>query len=382
MKRIITGLRAARFRAGWVAPVGFAVLVAAVTSVWAMMGSGATSAQSESTSSSASVEQSAASKAQSVDVVPVRSESYNRAASYPGTLRASQTATLAFRVGGPLVNVEVAPGTQVAAGDLMMRIDPRDYENAVASAQAQLDSALAKLAAMEVGARAEDIRALDAKRLAAVARQEYARAEFERNQRLLNSNAVARAEFDASKASLTAAESDLKAAIEELQKARTGSRDEDITAMKADIRALESQLKIARDQLSDTDLRAPFPGIVTRQLVENHEQVAPGQTVVALHDIDMLEVDVSLPEKEILHRPLDSQFDAEVRLVTMPSKVFAAQFKEIDTEADPRTRTYQVTFVMPKPKGLNVLPGMVVDLLLSSASSEAPSADALIVPMA
>ncbi|QDU57250.1 efflux RND transporter periplasmic adaptor subunit [Aeoliella mucimassa] len=319
--------------------------------------------------------------AQVVEIVTVTSQRVESQTTYPGTIRANKTANLAFRVGGPLVAVDIAPGSEVKKGDVLMRIDPRDYENAVAAASATLESAKAKLAAMQKGARQEDVRSLEARLAAANARRQFAQAEYERNERLLKSNAVAMAEYDASKAELSAAEADLRAATEELQKGKVGSREEDVDAMQADIRALETQLKVARDQLADSSLRAPFDGMVTVQAVENYEQVAPGQTVLGMHNINLLEVDVSLPEREILHRQLDEAFDAIVRLVSLPNRTFVADFKEINTDADPTTRTYRVTFVMPKPEGINVFPGMVADITLVSATDASDSTALPLVPV-
>ena len=317
---------------------------------------------------------------QGVEVVRVGRESAATMTTYPGTVKAAETAALAFRVGGPLIEVKIKPGDYVHRKDILMRIDPRDFQNAHDGAKATLDAARAKLAAMKAGARAEDIRMLEAKIDAATARRDYLKAVFQRNTRLLQSNAVSRTEFDASQSELTASEADLRSLKQEYEKATVGARREDIEAMEADIRGMETQLKIASDRLDDTVLRAPFDGFITRQLAENFEQVAPGQTVVTMHDVSNLEIDVALPEKEIVRRCLKAPFHAEVRLVALPGKSFPAEFKEIKTEADPATRTYLVTFVMPASSGVNVLPGMVADVTLQSHAQGAERGPAVTVP--
>ena len=42
----------------------------------------------------------------------------------------------------------------------------------------------------------------------------------------------------------------------------------------------------------------------------------------------------------------------------MPNKKFELKYLEAATQADPQTQTFQITFAMPRPKGLTVLPGM------------------------
>ncbi len=319
---------------------------------------------------------------QRVEVVEIGQQELPALTTYPGTLKAAETVALAFRVSGPLEEVSIKPGDRVAHGDVLMRIDPRDFENAVSAATAALDSATAKLSAMKAGARTEDLRALEAKMDSAVARRKYLKAVFERNERLLVKNAVSRTDFDASQSALTSIEADIRALAQEIQKARTGSRREDIQAMEADIRGMETQLKIARDQLDDTVLRAPFDGVITRQLAENHEQVAAGRTVLCMHDVSTLEIEVALPEKEVLHRSLDRPFDVTVRLVALPGRSFTATFAEINTEADPATRTYLVRFSMAAPTDVNLFPGMIADVTLPSRADGAAAEGALTVPAA
>ena len=68
---------------------------------------------------------------------------------FPGRASAGQEANLSFRVAGPLVELPVSVGDKVAAGDLIARIDPNDYQVTLNSAQAQLQSIRAAYTAAE-----------------------------------------------------------------------------------------------------------------------------------------------------------------------------------------------------------------------------------------
>ncbi|ACN16485.1 hypothetical protein HRM2_34100 [Desulforapulum autotrophicum HRM2] len=50
---------------------------------------------------------------------------------YPGTVKASRTAKLAFRVAGPLSRVDIKLGDAVKRGQVLMQIDPQDYEEII-----------------------------------------------------------------------------------------------------------------------------------------------------------------------------------------------------------------------------------------------------------
>ena len=299
-------------------------------------------------------------------------------ASYPGTVKASQSANLTFRVGGPIIKVAVQPGDHVKKGDVLMRIDPRDYKSRVDATQSALDAAQAKLTAMERGARIEDIHVLEAQIAAAVARRDYAKQQFERFKTLVVKKAVSQAQYDSAQSELLAAEAAILALQQQLAKAKAGARVEDIAAMKADIRGLQTRLNVAKDALDDTELKAPFDGTITKQIFEEHEMVSDSKVVMAMHDISTLEIRTSLPERELVSRDLRKPFSVDVRFHATGDRAFQAVFSEIDTEANPQTRTYAATFRMKAPKDVLILPGMTAEVLVPSPATKC---DTISVPL-
>ncbi len=305
--------------------------------------------------------------AKPVKTAVVRTGCLSCTTSYPGMTKAVETAKLAFRVGGPVIDVPVKPGDYVKKGAVLFQIDPRDFQNQVSGTKATLDAARAKLAAMEKGARDEDVRALEANLLAARAKQNFAHKQLGRFQNLIKENAVSRSQFDSIGSECQAADSAVRAMEQELVKAKTGSRVEVIEAMKAEIRGLETRLKVAQDALHDTTLRAPFNGVITRQFIEPHEFIDKGKPVIAMHNIDRMEIAVYLPDQELVHRDINKPFQAAVTFHALGDQEFIASFKEVNTEANPQTRTYEVVFVLDVPKGVNLLPGMSAEVSLDSA---------------
>ena len=63
---------------------------------------------------------------------------------YPGNVRANEEVNLAFQVAGQLIEFPVKKGQQVAQGELLGRLDPRDFENDLAAKQAALTRAQAE----------------------------------------------------------------------------------------------------------------------------------------------------------------------------------------------------------------------------------------------
>lgn len=113
---------------------------------------------------------------------------------YPGYLKADATIPIVGRVNGSIIKRYFTEGSHVKKGDLLFVIEPTLYENAVAQAQASLQTAIAE--------------------------QEYAKSNYERMQAAINSNAVSEIELLQAKSrveSCNAAVSNAKAALKTAQ---------------------------------------------------------------------------------------------------------------------------------------------------------------------
>jgi RND family efflux transporter MFP subunit len=199
-------------------------------------------------------------------------------------------------------------------------------------------------------------------------------------QKLYQENVVPKADFDTADSALRVATASVDELEQELVKARAGARPEDIAAAKANIRGLETALKVARDQLADTELRAPFAGVVVSQFIGNHEMVTPGMPVLAMQDISELEIKVNVPETELVRQTNWQEFVAIASFATVPDRSFPVTLKEFSTEADSSTRTYAVTFSLPQPDDINLLPGMTAEVRRQLRDGVAPTDTTVAVP--
>lgn len=282
---------------------------------------------------------------------------------YPAVISAVQTSTLSFIVGGPLIEIRTSAGDSVRKGDLIMRIDPRDFQHDVDSAQAKVDAAQAQLDLMKAGARAEDIEILEAKIESARAQQNYAQGEYQRAVPLLSKKAITSSELDLMKSNLRTADAQIRSLEQELIKAKAGERKEEIAVKEAEIADLKVALEVARSALDDTYLRAPFDGIVAVQNVNNFEIVHPGDPVVTIMDISKLNVNIWIPEHDILSSR-HSKIKGEVTFPSLGNRLFSARLKEGEAQANPQTRAWKVVFEMERPKDVVLLPGMTAMLTL------------------
>ncbi len=302
---------------------------------------------------------------------------------YPGTVQASNQVDLSFRVSGPLKELPVVQGQSVAKGDLIAAIDPRDFETSLNEATSALDNAKEQLSAMKKGARQEDIAVAQANLASTQAKLTEAKANYERFKQLLSEEAISEAEFDKYRTSYNVAQSSVAAAQQDLKKAQTGARPEDIQAMEAQIRGLEAKRKAAEDALKDTRLLAPFDGTVTSKYVDNFQDINAKQAIVRLQDLGDLEVLIYVPEQDISRADSAAgKVTVTARFDSLENQEFALHLKEWGTQPDNRTQTYPVTFTMPRPeKGGNILPGMAATVEVKAIMNDHAGGGSYMVPV-
>lgn len=128
----------------------------------------------------------------------------------------------------------------------------------------------------------------------------------------------------------------------------------------------QAALADAAADLRDTELKAPFAGVIGETFVENFQDVRPKERIVSLVDITAIDIVIDVPEGLLAGIDGDRQgqgIAAMARFDTARGREFPLQLSEIAAQADPRTQTYRVTLTMPQPEGVNVLPGMTVTVV-------------------
>ncbi|ESW61844.1 MAG: hypothetical protein Q27BPR15_04310 [Rhodobacter sp. CACIA14H1] len=205
-----------------------------------------------------------------------------------GEIVARRDVPLAFKLGGRLLTRPVEAGAVVKAGDLLATIDPRDLENQLRIAEAEVE--------------------------AATAGESVARTHVERQRQLASRDIV-------SKAAVEAAEADWQAAL-------------------ARVEASKAQLAAARDQLSYAELRAPEGGTVIAIAAQPGEVVAAGQPVLRIAAGGEREAAFNISEK--LVAGAQAGLPVGISLVSDPQVTADGILREISPAADPVTRTYRV----------------------------------------
>ena len=190
------------------------------------------------------------------------------------------------KVSAHVMAVHFDDNYDVKRGDLLVELDPRDFDVNLASAQANLASAKSKLTQAEAQqnvARA-GIGQTKADLASAEATADNAEADLKRNEQLYQTHVIDRREYDASTAQAKSDVANVESSAKKVtsQEAQVQMADAQYSAASAAEKQAEAQLRQAELQLSYTRIYAPFNGRVTKKSVEPGNYVQPGQTLFSL----------------------------------------------------------------------------------------------------
>lgn len=192
---------------------------------------------------------------------------------------------IAPKVPGHVVKLLATDNQEVKAGDLLLKIDPRDYETSLAQTRADLAAARSQSDRAQAQVTASEARVAQARAAVASAEAENQRAADDlKRYESVETRAVSRTALDQARAQARvaaangeAARSQAAAAESEVALSKAG-----VATAAAAVQQAEARLQQAELNLSYTQVTAPETGRVTRRAVEQGAYVQPGQALMAI----------------------------------------------------------------------------------------------------
>ena len=194
--------------------------------------------------------------------------------------------SIAPRVSGQVKELLITDNQPVKKGELLLVIDPNDYEAVLKQKEARLEEAKASLnisekqinqAESNLSQTAQDIHATRSK-------LDFAQKDYKRYSEMYKEGISSKQEYDSSKTALTVAKSNHKAAMDRESAAHSALQSakakKDATA--AEIKRLEAEVEEAKLNLSYTKIYAPEDGNVTSRTVEQGNYVQIAQPLFAI----------------------------------------------------------------------------------------------------
>ena len=192
---------------------------------------------------------------------------------------------MASQVPGRVAELLVKDNQAVKQGDVILKIDPRDYEASLAQARADLAAAGSRVdqAKAQVNASEAKVAQAQAAVVAADAENQRAADDLKRYESV-DSSAVSRSAFDAAQSQARAASANLEAARSQAKaaEAEVALSAAGVETASAAVQQAEAKLRQAELNLSYTQVTAPEDGRVTRRVVEQGAYIQPGQSLMAI----------------------------------------------------------------------------------------------------
>lgn len=207
---------------------------------------------------------------------------------FTGDVRARVESRLGFRVGGKIIKREVELGQRVKAGQVLARLDARDYQLSADAARAQVASATTQ--------------------------RDLAQANAQRFRALRAQNFISAAEMERYEANLKAAQASLDQA--------------------------KAQLSSQSNQENYTQLLADVDGVITSVDAEPGQVVAAGTPVVRIAQDGARDAVFAVPEDR--RASIRMGQGVQVKPWSDESQVVRGLVREVAASADPATRTYQI----------------------------------------
>lgn len=274
-----------------------------------------------------------------------------------GNVRAADTWTAVSEVRGAVIwrHPDLEPGRGIGAAQEILRIDPSDYQLAIAQAEADLAALRAEEA--QLAAEEENTRrvlALEEARLALVD------SDAARTRELVAQGTAAPSRGDEAERAVLAA----RRTVVELQNALAllPPRHERTAAQ---IARTQAALERARRDLRHTTITVPFDMRVTSAPAQLHQVIAVGQTLAAGEGFSRAEVVAQIPVEAFqrmlagldleggimaaMQSDLGARIGVEIEPVNNPGQVWQGRISRIEPALEARARTVQAVIEVADP---------------------------------
>ena len=259
----------------------------------------------------------------SVKTMIVDNVNGNNTRIFSGVVQTANESDISFRVSGRVVEVMVKRGDSVDTGDILAKLEQKDFLLALNAANAKFQSAQSELT--------------------------QSRQENVRQQNLLKENYVSQAAAEKSMA--------------EFQDA------------KSKVAVAETDVQTAEDNLERTILIAPFSGKIADKEIEAFREVVAGETIFVLQGSDGLEVETRVPETMV--RMLKQGDSAQVSFPTLKGVEVAATITQIGARSE-SGNAFPMTLRLA-PSDADIRPGISAELKIGLRKGQ-PNSERVLIP--
>jgi RND family efflux transporter MFP subunit len=258
----------------------------------------------------------------------VQRMSVQREVELSGTLLSPDMAKISSEVAGVVREVRVQLGTEVRAGDVLVRLEPSELKLAVDRAESALRQVEAQLGIDASQGKQPPPDEQIASVRQQLANRDDARAAFERAQQLSGRGLLTKADRDTAETRVKVSEANLQAALD------------NVRSLKASLQDRRASYELAQKKLADAVIRAPVAGAVSERLVQPGEFIRENTPVASVVQVNPLKLKTAIQEKHasVIRPGQGVEFNVEAFL----DRKFKGKIAYVSPAVDQATRTFPV----------------------------------------
>ena len=265
----------------------------------------------------------------------------------PAAVFPRQQANIASRVTSPIRELRARKGDSVSAGQVLAVLENRDVRAQQQEALAALEDATAQLQKISTGTLPTDIERARGQLATAEAALNQARKIYDRRAELFKLGAIPARDLLVSQTELANANANHEVARRSLELLETQSREKDIRIAESRVAQARARLAQVEALLQFTELRAPFAGTITEQLLYPGDMAKPETSLFTVMDLAVAVARAQVPEAEAREIRLKQRCDF------MPAdskdKKFGGKVSVVNKAVDPARRTVEVWCDLQNP---------------------------------
>jgi HlyD family secretion protein len=289
---------------------------------------------------------------------------------------ATEEINLRPQLHGSVAELAFRESSTVAEGDVLLRIDDREYRHEVALARADLQMAEAKLQRLINGARSEERREAEALWKAKSADLERARLQWNRVRQLHAQSAVTQQEADNQRTEVSSLESAMDAARARYELLQASARPDEVLMAEAAIAAAQAKLEVAQLQLSRTQVTSPVAGLILSINTRIGELVGPDTPDPAIVVADTSRFRVRAFVEEFDAPRVRKGMTVAVTADGIPDKSFRGTVSQLSPRMDRKqqwtdrpdeqfdTKTREIWIDLDRDRADNLVLGLRVDVTI------------------
>ncbi len=267
-----------------------------------------------------------------VETTTLQRISIQREVDLSGTLLSPDQAKVSSEVAGIVLAVPIQLGTDVRAGDVLVRLAPRELELAVERAESALRQVEAQLGIDREQDRQPPPDDQIASIRQATANRDDARAAFARAQQLSGRGLLSQVDRDTAETRLKVAEANYQAAID------------NVRSLKASLQDRRASFELSQKKLRDAVVRAPVAGSIAERFVQAGEYIQANTPVATIVQMNPLKLRTAIQERYAGLITPDQGVEFVVE--AFPSRTFVGKVAYVSPAVDQVTRTFAVEAIV------------------------------------